>query len=55
MNHVAKSLDKTPEEIKEINFYKKGQVNDFLHIRGNPITTKTASLHDKPIHFSNST
>ena len=26
MNHVAKVLNKTPDEIREINFYKKDQV-----------------------------
>ena len=26
MNHVAKELNKTPDKIREINFYKKGQV-----------------------------
>lgn len=26
MNHVAKALNKSPDEIREINFYKKGQV-----------------------------
>ena len=26
MNHVAKALNKSQDEIREINFYKKGQV-----------------------------
>ena len=31
MDHVAAFIgDKTAEEIKEINFYKSGQVRDYL-------------------------
>jgi CO/xanthine dehydrogenase Mo-binding subunit len=26
MNHVAKVLNKTPDEVRQINFYKQGQV-----------------------------
>ena len=30
MNHVAKAMNKSPDEIREINFYKKGQVKVLL-------------------------
>jgi xanthine dehydrogenase molybdopterin-binding subunit B len=26
MNHVAKAMNKSPDEIRKMNFYKKGQV-----------------------------
>jgi CO/xanthine dehydrogenase Mo-binding subunit len=31
MNHVAKALNKSPDEIREINFYKKGQVKVLIN------------------------
>ena len=32
MEHVAKTLNKTPEEVRELNLYKNGQVSfNFLH------------------------
>ena len=32
MNHVAKVLNKTPDDIREINFYKQGQVFNSLDL-----------------------
>ena len=32
MNHVAKALNKSPDEIREINFYKKGQVKVLVRV-----------------------
>ena len=32
MEHVAKTLNKTPEEVRELNLYKNGQVSfNVLH------------------------
>ena len=32
MNNVAKALNKSPDEIREINFYQKGQVKVLIHV-----------------------